>query len=370
MAFVIQRDFHPEFPPPAGTLIIDAGSAVSTQSWDPVSRIRMFGLRSEKWPLQTWSHPGSAIRSESRRGRHTGRMTRRRQRWVLILSLVLVAAGCQGSARRPQAGPTPPRGSPLKHPSFGLVVIGDFGSGNRSEEAVARAVRRWTRHHRVDALVTTGDNVYETGSPRGFEDAWSRPYGWVAHSGIPVIAALGNHDVRTRHGRPEMKLFDMPGPWYSRSVGAADIIVLDANDPSDPRQLDWLRNELAKRDKRWRIVVFHQPAFSCARHDSDPQVDADWVPLFENSGVDLVLNGHDHNYQRFAAKGGVTYVVTGGGGNPTLYRLDPCPAGTPRRVVGDDQHYHFVAIEGSPRALRIEAIAVGGHRIDDFSLHR
>jgi len=84
---------------------------------------------------------------------------------------------------------------------------------------------------------------------------------------------------------------------------------------------------LARSAARWKVAVFHQPAYSCGTHGSSPEVQREWVRLFQRSGVDLVLNGHDHDYQRFAPIGGVTYVVTGGGAE--LYEVGDCPAGTP-----------------------------------------
>lgn len=229
-------------------------------------------------------------------------------------------------------------------------------------------MRRWNEDHSIDALVTTGDNVYESGHPRFFGVAWEQPYGWVEDAGIEVIASLGNHDIRTQDGRFVMELLGMPARWYSVVIGDAEVFALDANYPTDPEQLEWFRDALQASEARWKIAVFHHPAFSCSRHDGEPAVQRLWVPIFERARVDLVLNGHDHNYQRFAELDGVTYVVTGGGGNPELYPVDDCPAGYPRRAVANDQDHHFVAVEGSARRLRLRAVASDGGVIDDVAL--
>ncbi|MBA3350486.1 MAG: metallophosphoesterase [Actinobacteria bacterium] len=256
---------------------------------------------------------------------------------------------------------------PVVRPRFGFVVIGDFGTGEASEHDVARVVHNWAQSHPVDALLTTGDNVYDSGNPRAFDDAWRRPYGWVEDSNLSVIAALGNHDIRTDGGAPVMDLLEMPHRWYSRRVGNAEVFVLDANEPELPDQLAWLQASLARSDATWKIVVFHQPAYSCSHHDGEPSIVERWVPIFEQGGVDLVLSGHDHNYQRFEGADDIAYVVTGGGGNATLYGLDACPEETPERVVANDEFHHFVAIEGSAQRLRLRAIAPDGSIIDDFS---
>jgi hypothetical protein len=80
-----------------------------------------------------------------------------------------------------------------------------------------------------------------------------------------------------------------------------------------------------------------------------------WVPVIERHRVALVLNGHDHNYQRFVSTGGVTYVVTGGGGRP-LYPLDACATGAPERVAGLVRH-HFTAVEIRDGSLAVTAVA-------------
>jgi hypothetical protein len=85
--------------------------------------------------------------------------------------------------------------------------------------------------------------------------------------------------------------------------------------------------------------------------------------------VALVLNGHDHNYQRLVSPAGVTYVVTGGGGRD-LYPVDtPCPSGTPRRVA-DVARHHFTAVEVRRRSLTVEAVARDGTVIDRMVILR
>lgn len=254
----------------------------------------------------------------------------------------------------------PPLDAPVV---FRAAVVGDFGTGGTAERAVAAQVRRWAQSRRADALVTTGDNVYPAGEPDEFARAWRRPYGWVAAAGLRVVASLGNHDVGRAGGRPVMGLLGMPARWYATRVGNADLFVLDGNDPTNPKQLAWLRSALAGSQARWQIAVFHQPAYSCSRHDSTPTIVRNWVPVFEAYGVDLVLNGHDHNYQRFASRNGVTYVVAGGGGKG-LYEIDECGGGEPAMAAGNDEDHSFVTVEASDGHLRLTAIGATGEILD------
>jgi hypothetical protein len=115
-------------------------------------------------------------------------------------------------------------------------------------------------------------------------------------------------------------------------------------------------------------VVFHQPAWSCSSHDSDREVDRLWVPVLEGHRVALVLNGHDHNYQRFVSPGGVTYVVTGGGGRQ-LYPVDGCAKGAPERVAEVVRH-HFTAVEVRDGSLAVTAVADDDTVIDRTVIRR
>ena len=88
-----------------------------------------------------------------------------------------------------------------------------------------------------------------------------------------------------------------------------------------------------------------------------------WVPLFERYRVRLVLNGHDHNYQRFTRKG-VTYVVHGGGG-AGLYALRGCPRGYPRRVAARVGH-GFLHLTVGPDGVLVQVLDLAGKAIDRF----
>lgn len=163
-----------------------------------------------------------------------------------------------------------------------------------------------------------------------------------------------------------MDFFNLPATWYGSAVGAVDFFVLDANQPEDPAQRRWLERALDRSQSRWRVVVFHQPAFSCSKHGGEPLIVERWVPLLQRYGVDLVLSGHDHNYQHFIY-GGTSYVVTGGAGAP-LYGLEQCPSDAPRRVAANDQVHHFLGVEVSSREMRVQMIDAEGKVLDSFSV--
>jgi 3',5'-cyclic AMP phosphodiesterase CpdA len=242
---------------------------------------------------------------------------------------------------------TPPTGEVRA----GLVAFGDFGGGP-AQPAMAAAMERWAAAHRVDALVTTGDNVYERGDPELFAGQLDRPYSKL-RADRPMWATLGNHDIAGGHGTEQLRHLGLPDLPYARSLPGLQLLFLDANRVDDA-QTSWLDTRLSEPGPAFRAVVFHQPAWSCSRHDS--------------SRVALVLNGHDHNYQRFVSGGGVTYVVTGGGGRE-LYPLDACATGSPERVAGLVRH-HFTAVEVRDGSLAVTAVGSDDSVLDRTVIRR
>jgi 3',5'-cyclic AMP phosphodiesterase CpdA len=272
------------------------------------------------------------------------------RRAVVLLGLALVLPGAGQDGQAVQQRP------------IALIAVGDFGVGGETQRRLGAAIRRFEARNPSDYLIALGDNDY-TEDPDLFRDNWSQSFGWTQAAGVKVAGVVGNHDVRVDGGRYEFGALGMPGRYYRRADGPIELYLLDSNDV-DPAQTAWLRRTLARSRARWRIAVLHHPPFSCGEYGSDRAVIAKWVPLFEHYRVQLVVSGHDHNYQRFAPRRGVRYVVHGGG-SYNLYALKSCPSGYPRRLRARLEHgfLHFV-IKGN----RIDGYAVTptGRRSDHF----
>ncbi|MGZ8702210.1 MAG: metallophosphoesterase family protein [Gaiellaceae bacterium] len=249
-------------------------------------------------------------------------------------------------------------------PAVRIVAFGDFGVGGSAQKAFGDGVRAFAAKNPVDALVLLGDNDY-TESPGAFRANWQMSFGWAKARGLRVAAVLGNHDVRVDRGRYEFGTFAMPGRYYRRRIGDVELFLLDSN-LVDARQTAWLQRSLAASRARWKVAVFHHPAFTCGSYRSHPDVVRRWTPLFESYRVKLALSGHDHNYQRFAPRRGVRYVVHGGA-NPNLYEVDACPAGYPRRMRAQVEHGFLYLVA---RGDRLDGWAVwpDGRRRDHFVL--
>lgn len=245
-----------------------------------------------------------------------------------------------------------------------LIVVGDFGTGDFTETAVATAIRYEHDSDAIDGLVTTGDNIYPDGGPEYFDEAWRQPYGWTQTEKVRVIASLGNHDVQ-RNAGPVMRLLGMPARWYRTEVGPVEIIVLDSTVVSSSEQRAFLERELSVSsppDVKYRIVVMHHPPYSCSKHKNTKSVLRSWGPLIKDSDVDLVLSGHDHVYERFAPVSGTIHIVSGGGGY-SLHEVGTCPAGTPQ-LMAQGEDFHYLLIEATAEQMRVQATALDGRELD------
>jgi tartrate-resistant acid phosphatase type 5 len=271
------------------------------------------------------------------------------RRALLLLGLVLVVPAA-GSAGQP--------------PPVRLLAVGDFGVGGNTQRQFGEAVRRFEARNPADYLVTLGDNDY-TGSPPIFLANWEESFGWAESEGLSVAGVLGNHDVAVQRGRYQYEALNMPRRYYRRAFGGVELYLLDST-RVDAAQTAWLRRALVGSRARWRIAVFHHPPFTCGKHSPHGEVLARWVPLFERHRVRLVLSGHDHNYQRFAPRRGVRYVVHGGGNPHNLYPLGRCARGHPRQRARRVEHgFLYLVVRGD----RLDGYAVtpAGRRTDHFA---
>jgi len=199
-----------------------------------------------------------------------------------------------------------PAGDP---PDLHLAVAGDAGDSGDRLDATADAMARLDPADPFDALLLLGDNVYPDGDPAELDTTVFEPFSAVLDSGAELLAILGNHDAD--YGEAQMEALGMPGRWWSVRRGDVLIVGLDSTRWDDPDQRAWLEDTLRHSTATWKIVAVHHPPYSAGYQGSSIEVRDTFVPLFEEYGVQLVLSGHDHDYQRSEEINGVTYVVTG-----------------------------------------------------------
>ncbi len=247
------------------------------------------------------------------------------------------------------------------------LALGDMGSGDRQQQAVADQMAAVHRRRPVDLVLMAGDNIYNDGDLRQVEKAFSRPYRSLLAAGVPFHAVLGNHDIRTGNGDPQVAYapFGMKGRWYNLRRGPVEFFLLDTNmNAAWLRQLPWLKQALAASSAPWKVVVGHHPIYSSGHYGDDAQAQARLTPLFRRYGVQLYINGHDHNYERTQVIAGTTYLVVGGGG-ATLR-----PVRANQRSARAVSVHSFAELEATPRTLTLSAWDDQGKRIDEAVLLR
>lgn len=280
-----------------------------------------------------------------------------------------------------------------------FAALGDSGSGLPPQLAVAAQVQAASPNF----VIHTGDIVYERGQAEGWEPQFFVPYKGMLGT-VCFFTTPGNHDLMTERGTPYFEALHLPRnnpagteAYYSFDYGQAHFIALNANQTTQDltsgvqRQVDqamaaWLEADLQRvaRDPEvvWKIVFFHQPPYTSGPHGQEPNsvgqlMRQQFVPVFERYGVDLVLTGHDHDYERScplragacvaAGQPGIVYIVTGGGGK-SLYSKTCGPDCPWSRAFAATYHFTKISIEG--RRLSGQAIDERGRVIDSFIVQK
>ena len=257
-------------------------------------------------------------------------------------------------------------GSPIR-----FSVYGDMRDGHEIHGQILKSIEK----ENPDFVVVTGDLVH-----RGTDEGdWQRFFSIAGPllANTPYYPVTGNHDLgETGNERKRMaELFPLwPGPpdrgknhYYAFDVGFLHFVMLDSNAYDEPDQLRWLESHLQNlksrpmpKDRmgapleRQTIVVTHDGPYSRGTHGGNEVARKQYLPLLRKYGVNLLLAGHDHLYQRGNASG-LRYFVSGGGG-AALYNIK-CGVKNKRRCKVRDgmQHiakaYHYINFEVSRKRI-------------------
>jgi len=265
-----------------------------------------------------------------------------------------------------------------------IVALGDSGTDSPAQRELARMMVE----RQPDLMLHTGDLVYPTGTVEGYLERFFAPYAPLLER-IPVFPCPGNHDYYHEQANFYVALHSLPaagvpaegqGRYYSFEWENAHIVVLDSNEPLEAAvagrgaMLDWLEKDLAAANHFWKIAMFHHPPFAGGPNQDDPlsaMARTHIVPVLERHGVQLVLNGHEHNYQRTHAVRqevvvpdgeGIVYITTGGGG-AELYP----PQGREQAAFQQACH-HFLDAELKDREITVRAVRIDGQVVDAVTL--
>jgi hypothetical protein len=270
-----------------------------------------------------------------------------------------------------------------------FAIIGDYGTGDADESAVAGLVGSWE----PDFVITTGDNYYSEAGGKGtdrFERSAGAFYGrWMKDADRPgspspeaatnaFFPSIGNHDYTD--AKPALgtylSYFTLPGAdfvntsgnerYYDFVEGPVHFFVLNSNDgepagtEGTSKQARWLKQALADSESPWNIVYFHHPPYSSdVEHGSTPRLQ--WP--FAAWGADAVVSGHAHTYER-VMRDGIAYFVNGAGGQGR-YAFRKSVAGSAVRYGAD---FGAQKVTATPTELDFGFYNTGGQLIDSWTL--
>jgi predicted MPP superfamily phosphohydrolase len=287
--------------------------------------------------------------------------------WIVVLfcvSLTLLAA--VGAQQAPSTSAQQVTALPNKNGSFKFAVLGDFGTGDRTQFELAQQMAALHARFKYELVVLVGDNIYGSERPQDFKKKFEEPYKPLIDAGVKFYASLGNHDSREQR---YYKLFNMDGKLYYSFSPKAEVrfFILESTYPV-PEQIQWVEKELQASGSHWKIPVFHHPLYSSGeRHGSDATLRAVLEPLFLKYNVSVVLTGHDHFYERVKPQKGITYFVVGSGGQLRKGNIDRSSGLT---AAGNDTDLVFLAAEIDGDQMYFNAISRQGAIIDSGVLTR
>ena len=214
-------------------------------------------------------------------------------------------------------------GPAVKRPTR-IWVIGDSGSALPGAKSVYTEYLKFTGARYTDAWLMLGDNAYYSGTDEEYQTAVFDMYPELLRQ-TPLWSTMGNHETYSSEENGEHAYFNnftFPTAgeaggepsgtehYYSFNYGNIHVVCLDSEEsartPGSP-MLIWLEEDLAANTKDWTIAMWHSPPYTKGSHDSDSLFDSggkmikmrqNIVPILERYGVDLVLGGHSHNYER------------------------------------------------------------------------
>ncbi len=266
-----------------------------------------------------------------------------------LLGLALVAlAGCGTPQPVGQRVPDPVASAavaPFDSAAFNFLVVGDWGrNGFFNQSDVARGMGRVGDQIQSRFTISTGDNFYLDGVTSLEDPKWERSYEAIYTA--PSLQSrwyvtLGNHDwlgdvpAQIEYTRQSDR-WHLPAQYYSETIPLDDgtevlFVFIDTTPLAYPedykrrfsdtgvwnpeQQLKWIEQTLAASDAPWKIVVGHHPIYvGSIRYSDNLRLVESLVPIFERTGVQMYVAGHDHNLQHHRPEGSpIDYFVSGAG---------------------------------------------------------
>lgn len=245
---------------------------------------------------------------------------------------------------------------------FRAWIVGDSGTGDGNQNAVRDAMLGFVGHHRPHLFLHMGDMAYSSGTTSQFTQNFFNAYATVLENTV-VWPTMGNHEGLSANSNtqtgPYYTAYVLPKAaeagglasgteaYYAYDYANVHFVVLNSHDiPNGPgsAMLTWLTADLAATTQDWIIAYFHHPAYTKGTHNSDTEgqliaMRQNVLPILEAGGVDLVLAGHSHIYERsFLVDGAYNTPTTAAGHIVDPGDGKPLGAGPYKKPVGAASH--------------------------------
>lgn len=271
------------------------------------------------------------------------------------------------------------------HPPVGstgptrIWVLGDSGTANSDARNVRDAFELVNGSAHTDLLLMLGDNAYNTGTENEYQSAVFDTYPDTIRNTV-LWSTVGNHDASSK-GSPYFSMFDFPTAgeaggvasgtecYYSFDYANIHFVCLDShltvgNSSTETMMVNWLQNDLAATNQEFIIAFWHHPPYSKGSHDSDGDPTETFMrevfnPIVEDYGVDLVLGGHSHSYER-------SMLINGHYGLSTTFNSATMARDTGNGDPSTDGVYQKIAI---PNQGAVYAVAGSSGKISGGSLN-
>ena len=260
-------------------------------------------------------------------------------------------------------GPALPLTLPNKEDSVRFLVVGDTGTGSRRQYELARLMADYRQSFPFELVLMVGDNMYGSEKAADYKVKFEDAYKPLLDQGVKFYASLGNHDESNQRFYEH---FNMDGEEYHRfERGGVAFYCLNSN-YMDGRQLRWLENKLKGDTSDWKVAFFHHPPYSSGgKHGSEVKLREVVEPLFVRYGVNIVLAGHEHFYERIKPQKGVYYFISGAGGK---LRKGDVKKGSPLTAAAYDRDMSFMLVEMAKDAMHFQVVSRTGETVDSGAL--
>jgi len=283
---------------------------------------------------------------------------------ALLAASASLAARAQGgrqsaSGTRVGAGAPVTLTLPNKDDSVRFLLVGDTGTGTRQQNELAQLMLRYHQAFPFEFALLVGDNMYGSEKAADYKKKFEDVYRPLLDRKVKFYASLGNHDESNQRFYEH---FNMNGEEYYRiKKGDVAFYALNSN-YMDKKQLQWLEEQLAKDTSAWKVAFFHHPPYSSGgKHGSETSLREVIEPLFIKYGVNVVLAGHEHFYERIKPQKGIYYFISGAGGK---LRKGDVKKGSPLTAKAYDADMSFMLVEMTKEEMHFQVISRTGETVD------